>query len=503
MYPFPTAAEVASPPPPPPPAPLRPAADPVAAIAGNATMLGLGYMLLRRPILSALALTGTGFLAWSAAVQTENPLWRFLLPAWGLAMILHAWWLTRRARPERLADIADADPGPRTRAFAVAAAALVLLTVTWFRFDAWWIAAGAQAAHAEGDCAAATAGIDRLDAVHRVAFGPAVLRAAEERDACALLLAALDQPPAEGADTMEDYLTHPGALWDGAGPERAGLLFQAALEGDVPELTAVEEGFTQLTSTLDDHPGQADAVRAAVEAFTADLAETGPCSGYMVDDWIAAQTWDAPEITEPLAAAADQVPLRLFDCAQERTQSGDEAGAGILYREFLTDHPGHELAAQAADGVLDSGTYCDSPVAYAGAPAYTDGAVNPMRLAGAWGPEGRDFPESWLGDTAAGTALVVCVDAEVGEFQDSCMYRAPSGSTFWGVFYAHRFTVKAYELRTGRLVADYAREIGDPCPDRLDGTYTSVYIYSSDSMLQMASEFSDADFRGLFTDLMS
>lgn len=496
---------------PPPPAPRRPApprrtVDPVAAVAGNATMLGLGYLLMRRPILAALALCGTGFLAWSAAVQSENPLWRYLLPAWGLVMIVHAWWLTRRMRPVPLVDLHEPDPARRLRVWALTSAALVLLTVGWFRLDAWWIVHDAETAHARGDCAEAEAALGTLDAVHRVAFGPMVRRGDEEGDACALLLAALaegDESPTAAADTLETYLDHPGALWDGAGVKRGEFLLRAAILDGIPNLSTVESGFTQLADAVEAHPDRSGDVRAAVEGFMADLAAaSSPCTGYTVDDWLASREWGAKELAEPIAAAAGQVPVRLLGCAQERAES-DAAAAGILYREFLTAYPGHELAAEAAEGVLASGGYCTDPVAYQGAPAADGPGPHPMRLLGGWGSDGRGFPDSWIAETADETALVVCVDAEVGEFQDSCMYRSESsGNTFWASFFAHRFTIKAYSLRTGEVVADYAREIGRACPNRLDGTYSTIYLYSSDTSLTMASEYTDADFRNMFAGLM-
>jgi len=484
--------------PPPRPAPSRPATDPVVAVAGNATMLGLGYMFMRRPILAALALSGTGFLLWSAAVQTENPLWRYLLPAWGLVMIVHAWWLTRRTRVERLVG---EDPARRPRFFAVTAAALVLLTVAWFRLDAWWIAHDAESAHEAGDCVEANAAIDEFDAVHRVAFGPAVLRGEEEHEACDLLLAALEESPTDAAATMATYLEHPGALWDGAGPKRAEFLFEAALLDGEPNLATVERGFTQLTDTLEAHPDQADTVETTVTAFMDDLAKApSPCTGHAVDDWLARKTWDSEAISAPIKAAAGQIPDRLLDCALERTETRD-GDAATLFREFLTTYPDHERAGEAADGVLASGTYCADPVAYPAAPDAGGPGPHPMQLVGAYPAAGRGFPDSWLAATAAETALVVCVEAEVGEFQDSCQYRRPDGSTFWASFSAHRFTIAAYSLKTGELVDEYAREIGDPCPNRLDGTFETISFYVSDSFMSMASEYTDEDFRNMFTRL--
>lgn len=516
----PAAPQFASPPPRPPrPARPRPATDPVVAVAGNATMLGLGYVLMRRPVLAVLALCGTGFLVWSAAVQTENPLWRYLLPAWGLVMILHAWLLTRRTRPSRLIDpvvlarppksaVLFGAPGPDPtrlpRVFAVTAAALVLVTVVWFRFDAWWIAEDAQAAHVAGDCEAATASVDRLDAVHRVAFGPVVLRGEEEREACDLLLTALEEgreAPTDAAATIEQYLDHPGARWDGAGPQRAQFLLESALLDSNPQSAVLQEAFDQLTATLDEHPDQSDTVESTVEGFMADLAEARPCTGYAVDEWLAAQSWDAPELTEPVAAVADQVPVRHLNCAKET--AGIDGGTGAAsFREFLNRYPDHELAGEAADGVLASGTYCTDPIAYEGAPDPGGAGPHPMQLVGTWGAEGRGFPDSWLAQSAAETALAVCVEAEGGEFQEVCRYQRSDGSIFSAFFFAHRFTITAYALRTGEVVEEYAREIGNPCPSTLDGTFNTIFITVSDSSMSMASEYTDEQFRNMFSPLM-
>jgi hypothetical protein len=415
-------------------------------------------------------------------------------------MILHAWWLTRRTRPEHLVDLVEPDPARRPRIFALTAAALVLLTLGWFRLDAWWIVHDSEAAHAHGDCVSATTALESLDAVHRVAYGPITLRADEEREACDILVEALDQTPHDAAATIEAYMAHPGAVWDGAGVQRAEYLLAIALSGEDPNLATVERAFEQLTATLDEHPDQSETVRNTVEALLADLVQAPPCTGYEIDFWLAEQTWDRPEITEPIAAAADRVPVRMLRCAQDRTDE-DVQGAGILYREFLTAYPDHPLAGEAANGILDSGSYCTDPVAYQGAPAFDGPGPHPMQLVGSWDAEGRGFPDSWLATSAKETELVVCVDAEVGEFQDSCQYSGSRG-TFWGVFYAHKFTIKAYSLKTGELVTEYDREIGEACPSRLDGTYSTIYLYSSDDMLMLASEYTDEDFRGMFADLM-
>ena len=47
-----------------------------------------------------------------------------------------------------------------------------------------------------------------------------------------------------------------------------------------------------------------------------------------------------------------------------------------------------------------------------------------------------------------------------------------------------------------------SREIGRACPNRLDGSYNTIYYSSSGESMTMASEYTDEDFRNMFAGLM-
>lgn len=508
-------------PPPPPPAvkplaPRKPAArpvDPLAAVAGNATAFGLGYMLLNRPRLAAIALIGTAFLLFALALDPENLPWRILFGLWWVAMTLHAWYLTRGADPALL----DPDePGrvPRVRLLALGAAALALLMVAGLRLDAWLTVRGAAAAQTEGDCTAAERSLESLEAAHRITSGAVTAEGEEQLEACRILLQALGEEPRSGASTMIDYMAHPGALWEGAGPERAELLFATARSGESDIESALETAFGQLSTTLETTPGQADRVRRVVEGLFADLAaDRLSCKVMQINTWIYAQQWDAPELAEPITAAAAQVPVRMVDCARLRSEADELEDARDAYVTFLADYPDHELAAPAADelyavetaieyrnveGLLNGAEYCDAPAPYRAAPAYEGKGPHAMWTFGI-DPGDYGFPGSWQAGSVDETVLVTCVEGpEQGKHLETCTYRweDPSPIPYSSVsFHAARFDIKVYELRTGAEVASYTEEIGTPCPNRM--TY-----YSALPPNEAMADFSDKDVREMFYRLM-
>lgn len=402
----------------------------------------------------------------------------------------------------------------RTRcgARALAAACLIFVLLAWVRVDSWAIARDAEVAHADGDCDRAVASLRWLGVAHGVVHGSVASRGEEEREACELLIDALDtlgRPAA--AEKLGTYLDHPGSLWAGAGPERAEILFESVmdsrdevLEDDDSALATIEEAFAQLSVTLQDTPGQSEGVRAVVESFLVELDEAPHCRAKDIDTWLFEQAWEEPELAETVAAEAGQAPVRMFDCADDLSRTDEEA-ANAAYQEFLTAHPEHTLAMRAAENLLSDGGYCQYPAAYPGAPAYEGGGPHAMWTVGI-SPSEYDFPSPWQAETTDETVLVVCVEGpEPGSLQQTCAYE-PGENQLLGAsglaevdFYASEFTVQAYELRSGELVADYAEEVGDPCPGVLE--------YSSNPLFDTVpgtydSDYSDADVRAIFDRLM-
>ncbi|WP_035698612.1 hypothetical protein, partial [Glycomyces tenuis] len=356
-------------------------------------------------------------------------------------------------------------------------------------------------AHSGGDCEDATAATAELDATHRVADGAVAAAARRSGEACEILLEALaDDDPLDAATILLGYMQHPAALWEGAGPERARWLLQAALTPlDFESSVAVRSAFLTLDEVLDESPGQSAAARELVEDFLEDLGghQAEGCQAKAVNDWLFSQDWEHPELGEPVAAASGMVPLPILECARETFDSGDLTAALDLYEEFLADFPDHELAAEAAqereqvetaierervDGLLSGGDYCDNPAPYRGAAAYSGGGTNPMWLFGLDSTE-YDLPGSWTTRDIDETVLVVCVEGpERGSFIESCEYEEFDGTYLGTVdFYANEFKVEAYELRTGERVEDYSVEIGGSCPyvltfyGEIDGTRNASY----------------------------
>lgn len=506
----------------PPPRPVPPPpADPVVAVLGNASGLGLGYALIRRPALAAGALIGTILLLALIVNDPEAWVWRVLLAAWWLAAVGHAFWITRRPTSE-LVDPEDADPRWRPRVFTAGIVVLALVTIAWNRYDATAIVEAAEESHQSGDCQTAAESLGRLGAVHRLADGPTTLRGEEALEACELLLEAEDADPVTAEGLIETYLDHPGARWDGAGPLRAERLFEVVVDSPESYVTHLDDAFAQLSASLEDTPDQSERVRGIVEEFLADFPEVaGACAAMNIDDWLQEQDWEAPELSEPVAADAPQVPPRIVACARAFFEGDNLEGARDAYERFLADYPDHELVPEATDeleevetaierenviALFDQKTYCENPAPYRAAPAYEGDGPHAMQTFGI-DPFEYDFPESWRAVDVDDTVLVLCVEGpERGSLQATCAYDAGASaiqpiSGYVDVdFYATRFEVRAFELRTGERVAAYSAEVGDPCPDILE--YESYGYLDTGPPSEVDSEYSDKDVRDIFSRLM-
>ena len=473
-------------------------------VIGNATLLGIGYILMRRPGLAIASLTGSIGLLALIAIYPYVPEWRWTLPLWWVALVAHTWWSAPRKDPV-LRGVGKAVWGKR----ALATACLMLVLLAWVRFDSWAIARDAEAAHADGDCDRALASLGWLGAAHDVVHGSVASRGQQEREACELLISALEtsgQPVA--IERLEAYLDHPGSLWDGAGIELAGLLLETIIDVDGKvlkdhdsALATMEEAFTQLSVTLQSAPDQGEDVTVVLNAFLAALDEAPPCRAQEMDTWLFAQTWEEPELTDRIAKDAYRAPLRMFGCANDLSRSDEEA-ANAAYQEFMESHPEHAMATKAAENLLSDGGYCRYPTAYPGAPAYEGDGPHAMWTIGIR-PDDYDFPDSWQAESIDETVLVVCVEGpERGSYQQTCVYEA-GASHLADVaevdFYASEFTVQAYELRSGEPVARYSEEVGDPCPEVLEYTSSPHLDVVPD---KYDSDYSDADVRAIFDPLM-
>ncbi|MFD6141332.1 hypothetical protein [Promicromonospora sp. NPDC060271] len=449
--------------------------DRLAVVVGNATLLGIGYLFLRRWVLAACAVAGTGVAVVGIALTPGEPWWLVVLGLWWVAMVVHAWILADAAAgppagPVPWQPVAPAGPVLWQRIAAASVVVILLSTVLVLRADAQGLVRDAGRSHAAGDCTTASATLDRLHPGHTVVAETAVLDGRAALEACGVLLDALGQrDPAAAAERLQVYLDHPAAAWEGAGPERAERLLAAG---------NLKSGFGQLRTTLSDVPGQSAAVRQVVETFLAELGDRkSPCEALRTDEWVHDRTGDPPELAEPIAADADQVPERVLACAREQAQADRLTEASATYEQFLDRFGDHKMvrtarseqydvdtAVQRVDALaaLNGNTYCKDPVPYRGAPAYAGSDPHKAWWFGI--PEHRTLPSGWEARDIDEAELVVCLhDVGRGRYLETCRYTADD-TVLTARFHAWKFRIAAYSLRTGKAVERYTQEIGDPCP---------------------------------------
>lgn len=488
--------------------PERPTADLLAVLLGNATLLGLGYAFLRRFGLFAAALVGTVVLVGILAAVPGAPGWPIVLAVWWLAMIAHGWWL---ARPGR---VSPAERPLTQRIVAGAVVVALAATVVGLRVDTARTVDDAAEAHAAGDCDRASELLERIGPADRVVYGSMALEGEADLAACGLLLEALApvEQEREAAAELQVYMDNPRALWDGAGPLRAGHLLKAAYDSGHVDQKALEAGFEQLETTLDEAPSQAGRVESVAEAFLTDLAgEPDHCEVRDVVEWVDGQGWKAPELAEPVAAASDEVPRRILGCARTLADADELTSSRHTYEAFLHDYRDDRRADAASDELYDVITgiqrkrvrdlltadrYCDNPEPYRGAAPYRRSGGNPMRVYGI-DPVAHAFPRPWRASSLEDMVLVACVDGpKDGSYQDTCAYETDIGPFGSDVdFYASRFDVKLYEVRTGRQVAAFSDEFGEPCPPSiLVKSYTGFFVPPDTKR----SSFTSGDLRGMF-----
>ncbi|WP_407564676.1 hypothetical protein [Streptomyces sp. 184] len=407
------------------PVPVR-ARDPYAVGLANASLLGIGYGMLRRPRLAFGAAAVSVVLVILLATAGRNGWFQAVVLAWWIGVTVHGWYLAGGRLPRRgaaappaagtaqsaepaqaaLAAQSAAPPPPaapaappvlpanvrRDRLVALLVAAPVILACTALRLDASRIEGNAADAHRAGECTQAVSDLDGLWAGHRLADAPLTARAEDAVEACELLIKAerqADEDRVRGARTLKAYADHPGALWEGADGRRADLLLaqaedelDAGLTGDTDALSA---GFGHLSTVLDEYAGENGAedrsgdVNDELDAFLAALPTEDACQTKEVTDWLGGQ-----KAGDGLARAADVVPevapAAIVDCGDALMADDTWKEARTQYEQLLDEYPDHELAGAAEDGVeradlaieLDHVRGLLEPGPYGGKPEYCD-----------------------------------------------------------------------------------------------------------------------------------
>jgi hypothetical protein len=481
--------------------------DPFAAALANACLLGAGYLFLGRRRLAATNLAVTVVLV-AVLASGERPAWfRSAVLLWWVAVILHGWWLAGGWPQRSGRDASPRDAGGsrawRQRLLALGVAAPVLLAFATLRTDASGIERDAAAAHRDGDCAQALSVLDGLWTGHRVADGRLVARADDSAEACDLLVAAERQDPGNrlrAERTLRTYEEHPAALWEGSPGRRAGLVlaeaadaFRGSLTGDTASMST---GFDHLSTVLAEFPGQEDEVEETLNGFLGQLPTGDACTTRRITDWLGGR----PSRGDVLDRATDLVPeiapAAIVTCGDEAL--GDEAWdrARERYRQLLDEYPGHDLTGDAERGLDEAETaieldrlrelvqtssedeepaYCDDPAPYRGAAPYRGGGPHPALLFGESGHT-DELPGDWLADDPADAVLVICVGGqEYGSVVETCPYESDAPAGYTDVtFHTTEFSVRVYEVRTGRRLDTSTVEVGGSCPAILTYEYYGV-----------------------------
>jgi hypothetical protein len=469
-----------------PPPPSRPlslpgpqARDPLAVALGNASLLGVGYLLLGRRALAAAAAAVTVVLV--AVLVAVGHVWcEVVVLVWWAAGIVHGWFLAGgRTRGTAVR---------RQRLVALGTAVAVLLAVGLLRFDASRIAHHVTEARERGDCAGVLSAQGGVWFGDRIGDAPLTARGDDSVRAChRLATARAELTTGLGGDT--------GALKDGFGI-LAGVLAE---------------------------PGNGRTVETVLNGFLNRLPTKDNCHTVTVTDWLRDRKPSHDTLDRSAATATRTAPAALAGCGDDLMAAKNWKQARTRYRQLLDQYPADGLAAKARKGVeratlsielanvrslLNGPTgiepdYCAKPAKYSGAPPRGKGTGRALFY-------GNDtyrekLPGSWLTTDVTHAALVVCAgDKEHGTSVRTCPYENKLSPYFPTQVTFHKIAipVKVYELRTGRLVTGRKVQIsGASCPAKLwYTTYTGLTDIGPPSDVYVKASTADvrAAFRPLF-----
>ncbi|GAA2500682.1 hypothetical protein [Streptomyces gobitricini] len=448
-------------PPRPPSSPVPAPCDPVAAAAGNASMLGIGYLLLGHRRLAALAVLGTGMLLKLTAATAE--LWcELLLLLWWAACTAHGWFLARR-REHVLRR------GQRNATLAVTVA--VLLTGVLLRVEAHGIENRVNEAREAGDCDEAVAAQSEVWSGHRMAGATVVGPGDAVVETCQRL-------------------------------ERvASTLYAAGRSGDLEKL---EQGFGVLAQVLAE-PGHEKTVRTTLDTFLGALPTANACDTADIAGWLRNREPTRDVLDRSADAAARTEPAALAGCGDALMAEKNWKQARARYQRLLDTYPDEPLTGKARSGVKKAGLaveldevraligathsatsgYCDKPAEYSAAPPYRKGSNRALFL-GDTEYTGK-LPGGWRTDDPVKAALVVCADsAENGAAVEACHYENDRSDHFPHrvTFHKVKIPLKIYELRTGKRVGPRSVQIsGGSCPAVLHYEYYGTYDYGPGDQL--------------------
>ncbi|MFC5956119.1 tol-pal system YbgF family protein [Streptomyces pratens] len=412
--------------------------DPLAVALGNASLLGVGYLLMRRHGLFWTAAVVTFALVWTTVATAET--WsEVLLLLWWAAVVAHGWLLARRRQ---------GSPRTAQRLVALGLSVAVLLGVGLLRFDAHGIEDDIDQARADGDCGAVTEAQQRVWAGHRVAAAPVAARGDTAVDTC------------ERLETAEARLA-------------------AGLNGDQDDLTS---GFRLLASILEEDSRNDATVGASLDRFLDGLPTDDACETVRITDWLSdRESEPGRRVLDRSSETAHRLaPAALMGCGDALMSTQEWSQAESRYQRLLDEYPGdsHEGRARKAirkavlalqldevQELVRENRYCEEPAKYEGAPARRAGSGRSLFLGDS--EHSGKLPGAWRTTDAAKAALVVCVGRQdFGSAVRTCPYRSETSGQITDVTFRRiSLPVKVYALRTGKRVADRTVQIsGSTCP---------------------------------------
>ncbi|MDQ0714995.1 hypothetical protein QFZ55_004447 [Streptomyces luteogriseus] len=449
------------------------APDPVAVALGNASLLGVGYLMLRRRRFALAAVAGSAVLVFRL-VTTASPSYEVAVLVWWAAVVVHGGFLARGGGGGR-------GTTRRQRLVALGVTLPVLLVVGLLRFDAFRIGRSVTEARESGDCARVLTAQDSVWFGHRVADAPLTARGDEAVAACDRL-------------------------------RTAGAELGTALSGDTE---ALADGFGTLASVLA-KGGNEKTVEATLNGFLGRLPAKDPCDTAAVTDWLSDRGRSRDVLDRAADTAALTAPAALVGCGDDHLADDSWEEARTYYERLLDRYPGSGLADRARKGARkatlsielanvsnllsgETGTqpeYCANPAKYSGAKPMGKGTNRALFYAsdedGTASGYPKQFPGSWKADDAADAVLVVCMGEDTfGHSVETCPYRSESSGAVWDVtFHKIEIPVKVYELRTGKLVADRKIQIrGTSCPWTMYAVEGSDTRYVDPSKSDVRSAF--------------
>ncbi|MBF6175157.1 hypothetical protein [Nocardia blacklockiae] len=430
--------------------------DPVAVAIANASLLGAGYLMLRRRRLVIGNGLITGLLVLLLAEVAKTVWFEVVVVVWCAAVVMHGWHLAS-ARPREPGGAGTS--GLRRRAtgrhmlVAVAITAAVWLAIGLVRAEDTRIEQIAAAARGSGDCAAALGALDNRWIAHYVADAPLAARGDLTVRACRM-------------------------IGQSAGDFRTVL--------ETGDSRILQNSLDRLSTVLTTLPGHQNMVATTLDEFLRRLPTDDACRSNSILQILSHRPLTGTVLDHTIDTAARLGPAAVVACQLATVR-------GLLKPPTSGTQP----------------RYCSDPQPYSAATPYGSPGPNRALLFGN-DADTNQFPPEWRAHDAADAVVVICAAATAfGAPVQTCPYKsnlriAPIGRpkpTVDVTFRNKAIPVRVYEIRTGRLLAGTTVQIaGASCPEEL--TYTT-YSYPADPPSDVYVESSPDDVRNAFDALIN